>query len=370
MTGGSNSITHCLPSTARRAIRLPYPRTKSGCLTCRNRRKKCDGTRPIYSACAQRHLACAWPGGRKAPRNRATQIVVPHPPGPSGLGDDIDHDDDELTVIGQLPVSLLQQSTPDSIVSDENTTTDDPLRIARSPPSSRDWLNPNIMGTKISLVLLEYYITETALILSTRNGTHNPYLSLVLSLATRHELLASSILVLAGVHMVGRTKSKDITIAAWGQYDYIVTMLKISGQSFGKWSVLKQVHTLLIMLLLYIAEIFNGSSDGSDVLHLKACRWLVAQLLEISPDDMDGETRALKDFVVETYTYHAFVATITPFGLDAKNHQTLLPHSTNFQSSHTSSYLFAEYSGLLGLISSINGMYWERRRAVQENKDL
>jgi hypothetical protein len=203
--------------------------------------------------------------------------------------------------------------------------------------------------------------------LSTRNGTHNPYLSLVLSLATRHELLASSILVLAGVHMVGRTKSKDIAIAAWSQYDYIVTMLKISGQSFGKWSVSKQVHTLLIMLLLYIAEvrefhrsleesnlstlycflfrcyskiqcqdlshhpqIFNGSSDGSDMLHLKACRWLVAQLLEISPDDMDGETRALKDFVVEIYTYHAFVVTITPFGLDAKDQQRSLPHSTNF----------------------------------------
>ncbi|KAF1968917.1 hypothetical protein BU23DRAFT_255576 [Bimuria novae-zelandiae CBS 107.79] len=36
-------------------------RTKTGCLTCRNRRKKCDEKSPICGRCSQSNRACLWP---------------------------------------------------------------------------------------------------------------------------------------------------------------------------------------------------------------------------------------------------------------------------------------------------------------------
>ncbi|KAI1934676.1 hypothetical protein LOZ66_005836 [Ophidiomyces ophidiicola] len=36
-------------------------RTRTGCLECRRRRKKCDETRPRCTGCARNRLACVWP---------------------------------------------------------------------------------------------------------------------------------------------------------------------------------------------------------------------------------------------------------------------------------------------------------------------
>lgn len=35
-------------------------RTKSGCLTCRNRHKKCNEGKPVCEACARLRLTCTW----------------------------------------------------------------------------------------------------------------------------------------------------------------------------------------------------------------------------------------------------------------------------------------------------------------------
>ncbi|KAH7210775.1 uncharacterized protein BKA55DRAFT_585574 [Fusarium redolens] len=37
-----------------------YCRTRSGCLPCRRRRRKCDGHRPVCWECETRHVECAW----------------------------------------------------------------------------------------------------------------------------------------------------------------------------------------------------------------------------------------------------------------------------------------------------------------------
>ncbi|PVH83367.1 hypothetical protein DL98DRAFT_616796 [Cadophora sp. DSE1049] len=41
--------------------RLPRLRTKTGCITCRARRKKCDQAKPICSICDRLHLKCEYP---------------------------------------------------------------------------------------------------------------------------------------------------------------------------------------------------------------------------------------------------------------------------------------------------------------------
>ncbi|EXL68339.1 hypothetical protein FOPG_15596 [Fusarium oxysporum f. sp. conglutinans race 2 54008] len=49
------------PSTGTRARRKPILRVKTGCFTCRNRKKKCDETRPVCSGCRRNKIQCRWP---------------------------------------------------------------------------------------------------------------------------------------------------------------------------------------------------------------------------------------------------------------------------------------------------------------------
>ncbi|KAH8705770.1 fungal-specific transcription factor domain-containing protein [Talaromyces proteolyticus] len=50
----------------------PRLRTKTGCLTCRQRRKKCDEVKPRCSACQHNWLECAWPSASHGTRNTST----------------------------------------------------------------------------------------------------------------------------------------------------------------------------------------------------------------------------------------------------------------------------------------------------------
>lgn len=52
----------------------PRLRSKSGCVTCRSRRKKCDETRPTCQACVRNRLSCSWNGPVHA--SSQTEVTV------------------------------------------------------------------------------------------------------------------------------------------------------------------------------------------------------------------------------------------------------------------------------------------------------
>ncbi|KAF1812578.1 hypothetical protein P152DRAFT_397202 [Eremomyces bilateralis CBS 781.70] len=46
---------------SRPLLRPNYPRVKTGCFTCRRRKKKCDETKPRCAGCRRNHENCQWP---------------------------------------------------------------------------------------------------------------------------------------------------------------------------------------------------------------------------------------------------------------------------------------------------------------------
>lgn len=48
--------------------RAPILRVRTGCLTCRGRKKKCDERKPVCTGCSRNHLTCRWPADRTQPR--------------------------------------------------------------------------------------------------------------------------------------------------------------------------------------------------------------------------------------------------------------------------------------------------------------
>lgn len=61
-------------------------RSRSGCLTCRRRKKRCDECRPICNACMRLRLQCTYPlpGDRKNKKKKKTGIDLPAAEKPSG----------------------------------------------------------------------------------------------------------------------------------------------------------------------------------------------------------------------------------------------------------------------------------------------
>ncbi|KAJ5948080.1 hypothetical protein N7466_001095 [Penicillium verhagenii] len=68
-------------------------RTRTGCLQCRNRRKKCDELRPQCAGCRRNQLQCIWPsneerkdGRIRQPRSTQSISFDQHVDGLSGVG--------------------------------------------------------------------------------------------------------------------------------------------------------------------------------------------------------------------------------------------------------------------------------------------
>ncbi|ERT00096.1 hypothetical protein HMPREF1624_03465 [Sporothrix schenckii ATCC 58251] len=53
-------------------LRRNYPRSRNGCLTCRQRKKKCDETRPQCVGCTRNKLSCVWPARATTAGNAAS----------------------------------------------------------------------------------------------------------------------------------------------------------------------------------------------------------------------------------------------------------------------------------------------------------
>ncbi|KAF7524649.1 hypothetical protein G7054_g11359 [Neopestalotiopsis clavispora] len=124
-------------------------------------------------------------------------------------------------------------------------------------------------------------------------------------------------------------------------------------------------------------QIFNGNPKGEHMTHIKACHTLALSLLNTPPDNMNSHTRDLRDFVLETYTYHVLIMTITPFDQHARSQSDLLlgplmssAQSRPEQQCGTYGCMVAEPNGFLEIIPLMNTMCWERQLAIAGGHDL
>ncbi|CDF91581.1 ZYBA0S12-02212g1_1 [Zygosaccharomyces bailii CLIB 213] len=59
--------------SSKNLVKKTEKRSKSGCLTCRNRKKKCDEVKPCCKGCRRNFLQCVWPG-EVAPSSSAEEL--------------------------------------------------------------------------------------------------------------------------------------------------------------------------------------------------------------------------------------------------------------------------------------------------------
>lgn len=143
-------------------FRLLHRRSKSGCLVCRQRRKKCDENRPRCDVCTRTDSKCQWPPEAEVAARSRTRGFRLIPTGPT-------------TVSGCSPQ----------------------------------------FATLHSPTLLQHYIVETAPQLAVSGiSPLNPFLEVVIPSAHSNLLLMHIILILSGAHLSYKLADNTLEIDA------------------------------------------------------------------------------------------------------------------------------------------------------------
>lgn len=196
-------------------FRIRHNRTRTGCVTCRRRKKKCDESHPICSGCIRNGLDCSWPKIDQQPEKRHGEKGEPS----------CEDDNEEANIQNQHLCSL---------------------ELCRASPSP-------FQGMKAfsceSGRLFEHYLTETAVMIFAGVLSPNPFITCVLPLALTNSLLMHAVLAVSGSHLSFRLpESTSLQLATRKHYVQVLRGVQ-ALISAGTSSVDDGILPLVIALL-------------------------------------------------------------------------------------------------------------------------
>ncbi|ORY68284.1 fungal-specific transcription factor domain-containing protein [Pseudomassariella vexata] len=241
-------------------------RSKTGCITCRKRKKKCDEAKPRCMNCEKNAVVCEgyhektlWKSGRE----RA---------------------EEERQKWQSLPVITLQ-----------------PIFQGVDGPED--------------MVFLNHYINHLSGVLTVESQHKNAFKDMLLQMAVEHRGLMHSILSLASKHidydtpygakiLSSNPKITPATLLARSEYHYTAAMDKlyedirregIKEESENRVNLSVRYGQMLCLLIQSLAE---GSHNGEHRVHLQAYK----RLIQHSPP----EDSAFLVFITEFFQFHIF----------------------------------------------------------------
>ncbi|CZR46053.1 uncharacterized protein FPRO_11500 [Fusarium proliferatum ET1] len=259
-------------------FRVWQRRTKTGCLTCRSRKKKCDETKPQCSACRRNGLGCSWL------QDKQTAALQLQP-----RSETFAHPNHNNRLLGSKACSL----------------------------------------TNVSLLLLQHYTFETAVILPAGKPSINPFISFVLPPAEADDVIMHSVLAVSGAHLSFRLQdATDVEMATLNHYILAIRGVQEvigAGQVIDKSDVLR---LLLAISFLSQYEILMSTPNPNLYLHLKANRHLFLHLLGLGyrpPLDLQ-EFDMMLSFAYEGFIFLASCNTTPSIGDDELLCESITDH--------------------------------------------
>jgi hypothetical protein len=198
--------------------RPPRPRivrTKTGCLTCRLRRKRCDEQKPVCRGCKRNELICSWPQ-QELPAGSSQRKVKRKsiPPGAER----------SLSLSGTSPEEQLSSSLSDQDaqiqLEDETSAEHEPFEalFLRSLNNLRvDNMKAKALESPASRILFDHYLHRTTGVMSIYQGESNPFIARLLPIAIGNDLILQSVLAVSGIHYAA-DNSISVSNAAWMHY--------------------------------------------------------------------------------------------------------------------------------------------------------
>jgi Fungal specific transcription factor domain/Fungal Zn(2)-Cys(6) binuclear cluster domain len=250
--------------------RQRFVRTRTGCLACRRRRKKCDEAKPICIGCLRNQLECTWPIDKlphheasqpnRESRRRGRQSEASSPGG---------RDYGPVQSPGISAVAGIRNeggidSDTDVFLSVTGTSPEDTASLQGLSPQTLEW-NPEtelyLGATRAPLVhsssrlLLRHYLESTSALLAAKPMRTNPFVTLIMPLAHCDDLLMHAILALSGTHYICKyPNATDIRQSTWKHYAVVIKTLR-KVQRLSVVSPEESLHLLATLMVLCHVEV-------------------------------------------------------------------------------------------------------------------
>ncbi|KAK5057764.1 hypothetical protein LTR84_011765 [Exophiala bonariae] len=241
-------------------------RVKTGCLTCRGRRKKCDERKPNCTGCTRNFLRCDWPelvvnkdGVLKAKSGTAEAKAMKTKLPASGRR----QTPAQLLVFAvdlKRPITVEQDLPPSPEVTFESTVCEESITEDTADRSLTLWrsLTASFMSderptllTPHSVLLLQHYLEDTACFLVPKIRTRNPFITQVLPLAYSDDLLMHAVMSLSGTHLSYQQKDNlDVQLATRKHYSLLLRGLRKAFADEAKQPCSERSLRLLVILVV------------------------------------------------------------------------------------------------------------------------
>lgn len=194
-------------------------RTRTGCIGCRLRRKKCTGEKPACAGCVRNSILCTWP--RSGDEAQARLLSRSNP---------AIHEEDGAAIPSRT--HILQAS--EILLSSDM----EPIELMQLNVAS-PWL-----ARTNSRRLFHHFITCTSKTLALGLSQEDSFLAEIMPLAMQNSPILNSLLACAGTHLSGlsRTKLDSETLFYYGQ--------AIQGQKAALTYLCNDNHKFLVPALV------------------------------------------------------------------------------------------------------------------------
>ncbi|CDM34060.1 Zn(2)-C6 fungal-type DNA-binding domain [Penicillium roqueforti FM164] len=292
---------HPLPAPGGQA-KVTKGRSKTGCITCRRRKKKCDETKPSCQNCQKNAVVCEgyplkeiWKSGRQRVADARSQSLT---------------------------------------------------AVPRSLPLLIDGIE-----TDVDRRFLDHFVYGFSRVLTLINDDSNPFKEILLPMATQHRGLMHSLMCLSGSHLSGLDPEPKLKERKYFHFHRAIQDLKDNINASSSAQSPNEEDRLLVedpiiasTIALSLNTICEGETNGEYRPHVDAARYL---LLSQQP-----RNEKFRQFIVEFFQYHDVSNSLT--SLDRRPnllHPEL--HMPNFVPGVSAGMFLGVFDGLFNYISEI-----------------
>ncbi|EED20279.1 C6 transcription factor OefC [Talaromyces stipitatus ATCC 10500] len=235
-------------------MKVAKGRSKTGCITCRRRKKKCDETKPACLNCQKNAVVCEG-----------------YPP-------------KEIWKSGKQKMADAVRRTSISL-------------LPRGLPILIDGIE-----TEVDRRFLDHFVFDFSRVLTLINDDSNPFKEILLPMATQHRGLMHSLMCLSGSHLSARDPEPRFKERKHYHFDRAITDLRESinaaplAEDAQEPQLLVEDPIIASTLALCLNTICEGETSGEYRSHMDAARFLLV--------NQKPKNEKFRQFIIEFFQYH------------------------------------------------------------------
>ena len=243
-------------------IRLPFPRSKNGCLTCRKDRKKCDEQKSVCSRCRTYGRDCAWP----LPKEMLTPSPTAwrrDPPSESEVQENEQEQEPQPLQTSPAP-TIIQYLSSGELSPEEDEFISDIVGTEYGLGQIRQPIFSGALQDRdpVSSLFWHHFVSDVVDNLSTRTSTRNPVRKYILPMIETDEVLLDLMVALGGINLCSKLGTPNISVVTWTCYGKVIRTLRsktCNSHLQSPDSTLRLLTALQLLICFEVSQCHQGS---------------------------------------------------------------------------------------------------------------